>query len=313
MGIFEDLKKKLPDLAAATGAAGLIPQIIGSANTVGMKLPNLGPISSAGKGVTYQGVPLPELKDKNPQLYEALISQNPELLQDSAMQGISLDPRQRQAQLNALQKFQDIGDAGGRDAQFISQSNQMQNDLNANLQGNTGAIQQNMAARGMSGGMSEMVQKQIAAQQSANRQAQMGQDLNAQAQQRALSALSSGAALGGNMNEQQFSQQAAKAQAADAINRFNVGAKNTNTNQNWQNQQNIKNQNTDVTNARDAYNKEGGKAKELYGLQTGQAKDSYQAAKDERERLDRKWASDREMITGLAGQGIKAFTQPRST
>lgn len=211
-----------------------------------------------------KGIPLPVLKESNPELYKQVVSLNPELETmvaqgPSAMQGISLDPKLRAAQMNALNKFQDIGNAGGRDAQFQSEAAKLQNDINQNLQGNTGAIQQNMATRGMSGGMSEMVQRQLAAQQGANRQSQMGLDLNAQAQQRALAALSSGAQLGGQMSAQDFSQQAAQAAAADRIAQFNtqntnsmlqnnVGIKNTAQAANANNTQNIANQNTGVRN-----------------------------------------------------------------
>ena len=109
------------------------------------------------------------------------------------------------------------------------------------------------------------------------------------------------------MNEQQFGQEAAKAQAKDAINKFNVGAKNNNANLNWNNQQNISNKNTDVTNDKNDYNLYGGKEKERYQMQTGQSDAAYRAAKDERDRLDRKNAETVNMITGLAGQGIRAY------
>jgi hypothetical protein len=122
-----------------------------------------------------------------------------------------------------------------------------------------------MATRGMSGGMSEMVQKQLANQGAANRQAQMDMDLNAQAQQRALSALMSGAQLGGNMQSNDFNQSAQKAQASDAISRFNaanqqnvignnVNAKNNAQQWNATNAQSNANQNVGVKNNAQQYN-----------------------------------------------------------
>ena len=174
-----------------------------------------------------KNIPLPVLKEYYPELYKQVVSLNPELetavnLGPSEMAGISTDPALRQAQLNALKKLQGIGDAGGRDSQFLADQAQLESDINTNTQGQMGAIQQNMAARGLSGGMSEMVARNQAAQMGANRQAQMGMEAKAQAEQRALQALMQSGQLGGQMQAQDFSQQSAKAQAADAIARFNA-------------------------------------------------------------------------------------------
>lgn len=167
-----------------------------------------------------QGIPLPILKEMNPTLYKQVVSINPQLEQSysmspSKMEGIALDPRMRQAQLNALAKLQNISDMDGKDAQFMADANRTQNDVNSNLRGNTLAIQQNLATRGMSGGMSEMVARNMEAQNAANRQAQMGLDIQSAAQQRALQALMNGAQLGGQMNQQDFNQQSQVAQAQD--------------------------------------------------------------------------------------------------
>lgn len=190
----------------------------------------------------YKNIPLPVLKELEPELYQQVIRENPELEQammlgPSAMEGISTDPKLRAAQLNALSQLQDISAAGGKDAQFQADAARLLNDVNANLRGNQGAIQQNLATRGLSGGMTEMVSRQQAAQEAANRQSQMGLDLNAQAQQRALSALMSGAQLGGQMEAQQFGQRSQIARAQDMINQFNL-----------QNQQNVAQRNVGYQN-----------------------------------------------------------------
>lgn len=158
-----------------------------------------------------QNIPLPILKEYYPELYKSVVQINPELetavnLGPSEMQGISTDPALKQAQMNALMKLQGIGEAGERDAQFMADASRLENDVNTNLQGQTGAISQNLAARGMSGGGSELVAKNIAAQGAANRQGQMAMDLNAQAQQRALQALMQSGQLGGQMDAQSFQQ-----------------------------------------------------------------------------------------------------------
>lgn len=215
-------------------------------------------------------IPLPVLKELNPELYKEVVRLNPELEQavtlgPSAMEGIATDPRLKQAQMNALNKLQDISDAGGRDAQFLSDASRVQNDINSNLKGNQDAIIQNMAARGMSGGMTEMVARNQATQSAANRQAQMDLDINAQAQQRALNALMNGGQMGGQMQAQDFNQQAQVAGSKDAISKFNaantqqVRNNNVNTANNAQqynatNAQNVADNNVGVRNDASRYN-----------------------------------------------------------
>lgn len=217
-----------------------------------------------------QKIPLPILKEYYPELYKQIAQLNPELdqavtLGPSEMAGIATDPALRQAQLAALNKLQGIGEAGGRDAQFLADQSRLESDVNANLAGQTGAIQQNLATRGLSGGMSELVQRNLAAQGGANRQAQMGMDAKAQAEQRALQALMSGGQMAGQMQGQDFGQASQKAQAADAIARFNaqnmqninssnVASKNAAQQYNAGNAQNVSNQNVGLGNQAQQYN-----------------------------------------------------------
>lgn len=217
-----------------------------------------------------QNLPLPVLKEYYPELYQQIGFLAPELEQavnlgPSKMEGISTDPALRQAQLNALDKLSGIGAAGGMDAQFLSNAAQLQNDINTNLQGQTGAIEQNLATRGMSGGMSELVSKQLAAQQAANRQAQMGLDFKAQAEQRQLDALIKSGQLGGQMQAQDFGQKSQVASAQDQIARFNaantqdvmsrnVGAKNQAQSYNLGVGQDVANKNVGSKNEAKGYN-----------------------------------------------------------
>jgi len=198
-----------------------------------------------------QNIPLPVLKEYYPELYKQIATLNPEMetslkMGPSAMDNVSVDPRLRQAQMNALLKMQDIGANQGMTAQDKLNASQAQAEMAANVQGQTGAIQQQMATRGLSGGMSEMVAKQLAAQQGANRQADMGMQSKAQGESRALQALMQSGQLGGQMGQQDFSQQAQQAQAKDMINKFNL-----------QNQQGIMSQNTQTRNQAAAANASG--------------------------------------------------------
>jgi len=267
-----------------------------------------------------QNIPLPILKQYYPELYQVVASMNPELetaesLGPSKMEGISTDPALRVAQMNALNKLTSIGDAGGRDAQFLADQARLESDVNTNLQGQQGAIQQNLASRGMSGGMGEMVAKNINAQQAANRQAQMVMDAKAQAEQRALSAIMQGGQLGGQMQAQDFGQKAQQAQAADMINKFNaqnrqdvqsrnVGAKNQAQQYNVGNQQGIADKNVGQKNNAQQYNLN--LAQQQYdnemkkrGLITGAQKDLANSYSNEADR-------NRQFLGGIISGGAKA-------
>lgn len=253
-------------------------------------------------------IPLPVLREMNPELYQVVTQLNPEMEQNvvlgpSATEGISLDPKYKQAQMQALNKLMNISESGGQDAQFISDMNRTQNEINSNLKGNTGAIQQNMATRGMSGGMSEMVAKQIAAQEASNRQADMGMDIQAQAQQRALQALMNQGNMAGQISQQDFSQQNTVAQSQDAISKFNAqnqqnvmsnntAARNNAQQFNVQAQQNTADKNVATKNQAQQYNL--GLAQQQYDNElkkrglvnqgyTAAAQNSYQQAKDQDE------------------------------
>ena len=217
-----------------------------------------------------QSIPLPILKEYYPEHYKLVVSINPELEQavnlgPSAMEGVSTDPRLKQAQMNALNKLQQIGEEGGMTLEDRGRMSTINNEVNSNLKGNQDAIIQNLATKGMSGGMTELVARQQAAQGAANRSSQQGFDVQAEAQKRALSALMNAGDMGGKMQAQDFSQKSQVANSQDAIAKFNaantqqVRSNNVNTkNQaqqlNAQNVQNVSNKNVDLNNQATQYN-----------------------------------------------------------
>ena len=267
-----------------------------------------------------RNIPLPVLKEYYPELYKVVAQMNPELetavnLGPSEMQGIATDPALRQAQMNALSKLESIG-LGGQSAEDMARSSQIQSDVNTNLAGQMGAIQQNLASRGMSGGGMDVVQRNLAAQGGANRQAQMGLDLKAQAEKRALDAIMQSGQLGGQIQGQDFSQQAQKAQAADAISRFNaqnqqgvmssnVAAKNAAQQSNAAMQNQVAGQNADLRNqaqlrnlglTQQQFDNEMKKRGLVAGAQQGLA-DSY----------TNQAAGNRQLVGGLIQSGAQAF------
>lgn len=250
-----------------------------------------------------------------PQMEEAI------QLGSSKMNDIQIDPRLKQAQLGALNKLQEISDNGGLTAVDKAQLSKITNENNTNLKGNVDAITQNMATRGMSGGMSEMVSKQLAAQQSANRASDQGLDVAAQAQQRALQALMQGSDLAGQMSTQSFNQQSQVAQSNDAISKFNamnqqdVRSKNvSNSNDaqriNLANEQDINNKNAQLRNQTQQYNKE--LQHQFYedqlkknSLLSGQYNNLAGQATDKANRTAQMWAG----VGSAIGQGASAYNQ----
>jgi hypothetical protein len=204
------------------------------------------------------------------QQYQSAGELNPEMqavinAQDSLMGNISTDPRLRDAQLKALGQMQQLGVSGMRpedEAALARVINAGNREENARQQ----AILQNMQQRGIGGSGLELAAKLSSSQAAANRASQQGLDIAAQASQRALEAIMKSGSLGGQIREQDFSQEAQKAQAQDVINRYNAmnqqQVSNTNvTNrnaaqaQNLANKQSLMNMNTQLSNQQQQYNK----------------------------------------------------------
>lgn len=269
-----------------------------------------------------KNLPLPILKEYYPELYKTVVSMNPELetaekLGPSAMEGISTDPKLREAQMNALNKLSSIGEAGGRDSQFLADQARMEADINANLQGQQGAVTQNLATRGLSGGMSELVAKNINSQGAANRQSQMAMDEKAAADKRALDAIIQSGNMGGQIQAQDFSQKSQQAQAADMINKFNaqnsqdvqsrnVNSKNQAQQLNAANTQKTSDQNVGVKNQATQYNQN--LTQQQYdnelkkrGLVNSASKDLANSYSNEADR-------NRQVVGGLIGAGSKAYS-----
>ena len=177
----------------------------------------------------FQNINVPTVAEQSIQL-EQLKSQGqltPELEQAlsqgrSEMEGVSTDPRLREAQMAALAGLQDVANNGGMSATDRARWNTMQSELNQNEQGQRGAIMQDMARRGQAGSGMELAAQLMNQQASAQRASQQGMDVKAQAEQRALEALMNSGNMAGSIRGQEFGEKSAAAQAQDALNRFNV-------------------------------------------------------------------------------------------
>lgn len=195
----------------------------------------------------------------DPQLEKAFNQSQTEL------NNVQVDPSTRAAQMSALAKMQDISNSNGMDAQARATNQQAINTSNTNAKGQRDAIMQNFAQRGEGGSGAQLQAQLLASQQDANSSSSQGLQAAASAQQRALQALSSGATLAGNINSTDYSQAAQKAQAQDAINRFNtansqtvansnVGTLNSAAASNLAANQSIANANTGIANQQETQN-----------------------------------------------------------
>lgn len=158
------------------------------------------------------------------------------------------------AQKSALQMLQQRSQSG-LSPQDMANMNNLHQQIAAEAEGRRQQILQNFAARGQGGSGSELIASLQNAQAGTNQANQGGLNIAAQAQQNALSALVQGANLGGALNQQAFSQNLQKGQAADEFQRFNVsnqiaqqarnvGAQNAAQAANLANKQGIMNANT---------------------------------------------------------------------
>lgn len=163
-------------------------------------------------------------------------------LQQSAMQDIYVDPKLKQAQLKALANLQEVGEKGMTD-EDRAKLLQIQGQEDTALRGQREAQMQQNAMRGFGGSGVDLMNQQIQAQESANRVAQRDTEVAAQSQAAKLKALQDAGTLAGSIASQDWQQAAAKAQAQDAINQFNL-----------QNKQSVANANVQARNQASAQN-----------------------------------------------------------
>lgn len=183
----------------------------------------------------------------------------------SEMSKVSVDSGARGARLRALGTLQDIGNQGGLN---ITDQANLQKTLADNASSDRGrreAITNNMAARGVGGGGLELAAKLQGAQDASQRDAQASLQTAGSARDRALQSILQAGQLGGQLENDDFSEKSAQAKAQDAINEFNTrnlqGVEGRNVDRyndankyNVTNAQNISNGNTDIANKEQMYN-----------------------------------------------------------
>jgi hypothetical protein len=146
---------------------------------------------------------------------------------DSGMGQVQTDAQSLAGQREGLGQLKDIATQQGLTEADRGKFASLMNQSNANAASQRGAQIQQLQMQGNAGSGNELAARLSGLQQGANANAAAGADIAHQGQARALSAIQSGIQGNANLNQQQFAQQAAKAQAQDAVNQFNTSAANT--------------------------------------------------------------------------------------
>jgi hypothetical protein len=162
---------------------------------------------------------------------DAYLHLNPEIKAQqagsSAYNGISVDPSTRDAQLQALQQLQNVYKSGGMDNTYRAQMAAANQDAGNTSRAMNAAVQNNAAQRGLASSGQSIAAQRSNAQASANQAAMMNAQALAGAQQRQMGAIGAAGQLGGQMRGQDFGQAAQRADANDAISRFNANQRQT--------------------------------------------------------------------------------------
>ena len=148
----------------------------------------------------------------------------------TAYENISLDPDTRRTQSAQIAALERLRDEGGMNLADKANLQRIQNDELGKEKSQREAIMQGARARGTAGSGSELMALLGSNQAGMNRQSQRDLDIAGMAQDRALQAGGQAASLAGNVRGQDWQQEAAKANAADAASRFNASMI-SNTNQ----------------------------------------------------------------------------------
>ncbi len=220
----------------------------------------------------YLTINIPDVKEKelalrkfasegtiSPEMEQA-ISQGP-----SEFEKIVVDGAQKKSQMRALQSLEELGYKGGLNLTDKAMYQDMLSKQQAQDRGARDAINSEMAQRGAGGSGFDLQAKLAAQQASGDRASRNSLNIAAQAQQRALQAIQGAGDLASKYRTQDVGEQQARAQAKDAINRFNVGnlqdvmskntaLKNRAQEMNLNNAQDIANKNVGLTNQERTYN-----------------------------------------------------------
>ena len=247
------------------------------------------------------GVMSPEL--------EALVGQG-----QTAMEGISLDPQTRQAQLQALEQMSGLA-SGQLQSGDMAAFELAKKEASSYDQAKQNQIMQEMQQRGQGGSGAELLARLKSAQTGADRLNTADLEQAKAMQQARMQALQAQSNMATGIRSQDYGQESDLARAKDTISQFNaqnaqnVNARNTSTkNQaqqlNLTNAQNISNMNTGLSNEQQAYNKKLKQQQFQNELDIAKARAGQYASNADN--LDKQGANSAGMWAGI-GQGVSSI------
>lgn len=177
-----------------------------------------------------------------------------EQLAESEMAGVSIDPRMKQAQMSALEEISGLAQTG-LGAEDKAAFNALRRDASGMAQAQNASALQEANARGTLDSGSSLIASLNAGQNAANRASAEGDRLAANAAAARREALTQKANLATSMGQNDFSNKAQVANAADSINRFNSQNRQNVNERNLDARQGIANAGTANRNQEEMYNK----------------------------------------------------------
>lgn len=246
---------------AASGARGQANNDLTDANNIIQNLQNAPPQSRPVLLEQYRQAGI-----INPQ-NEAIIQQK-----TSNLAGIQGNQAAKDAQMQALKSLTERS-IGGLNAADRAGLNQAREQSQTDQRAKQAQIMQEFAQRGQGGMGAELAAKLSSSQNGANAESAAADRLAQMANQNALQATAQLGGLGGQVENQAFSEAGTRANAADEMNRFNIqnqiaqqarntGAQNQAQYANLANLQNVNNQNVGMTN-QEAYRQRQGEQQDF--------------------------------------------------
>ena len=149
------------------------------------------------------------------------------ILADSKAAGVTAPPELVAAQTNALGKISEIANQGGMTAIDKARLLDIQEQQSARTRGEQEALLQEAQRRGVAGAGTEIANRMISQQAGATRSAAAGVNVAAEAQRRALEAIQAQGTMAGQMRTSDVNEQQARANAADAVAKYNNSFQNS--------------------------------------------------------------------------------------
>lgn len=153
--------------------------------------------------------------------YDPSLERNVGEIGPSELKQIDVDPRLKEAQMQALAQLSDVVNTGGMTDADKASYELVRRGASGEAQARNQALLQEMQARGQGGSGAELISRLQANQAGADRMQQAALQNQIAARQRALEAVSQSGNMAGNIRTQDFGEQARIAEAQDIINRTN--------------------------------------------------------------------------------------------